>query len=359
MATDIEDRLKLDQRSAADFVLDLRKRWSDTMYPAIVEEARVTGTPSKNHVEAESMMKKLSLYPWFSHMERIQQKMMWRLACDVVLDNADALRKELSELPKSLVGSLDIDPEMKLPQYYTDIDIHMQPGSFYSDDLSGYIYQFGARIVMLRDNDGYKFHKLFAQTALPNIPEATRVVDFGCGFGKSTRPLPAKYPMAEVIGIDLAAPGLKLAHMQAEADKVAIQYLHGDVAKTELASYSCDVVTGTMLLHEMPTEHIKSVLSEALRILKPGGSFHFMEFQPTGDPIRDATVYEHAERNNEPFFRDLFALDCVAFVSALGMEDVKWNPFDERSEGLLVDKWPTRTDWHFPWAVLSARKAKA
>lgn len=357
MLTDIDDRLSLDQRAAADFVLSLRKRWSDSLYPAIVDEANASGQKMSDHVEAEAMMKNLSLYPWFSHIERAQQKMLWRLACDVVLANETDLLRDLESVPKASSGSLTLNPEMLLPEYYTAIDIHMQPGSFFSNDLSGFIYQFGARIVMLRDNDGYKFHNLFAQTALPDLPAATRVVDFGCGFGKSTAPLVARFPSAEVIGVDLAAPGLKLAHLHAETNGEAIQYRQADAANTGIESGTCDVVTGTMLLHEMPTEHIKAVLREAFRILKPGGSFHFLEFQPTGDPIRDATVYEHAERNNEPFFRELFATDTTGFATELGMGDVAWTAFDERSEGLRPEGWPKRRDWHFPWAVLSGRKS--
>lgn len=356
MLTDIEDRLSLDQRAAADFVLTLRKRWSDSLYPAIVAEARANGQKVADYVEAESMMKDLSLYPWFSHLERAQQKMLWRLASDVVLENESDLLQDLANVPAILFGSLTLNPELSLPDYYTAVDIHMQPGSFFSDDLSAFIYQFGARIVMLRDNDGYKFHSLFSQTALPDLPNATRIVDFGCGFGKSTAPLPAKYPSAEVIGLDLAAPGLKLAHMQAEADHSMIHYRQADAAETGIEPGTCDVVTGTMMLHEMPSDYIKSVLLEAFRILKPGGTFHFLEFAPTGDPIRDATVYGHAERNNEPFFRDLFATDTVAFSAALGMTGVSWTAFDERSKGLSPQGWPKRNDWHFPWAVLSGRK---
>lgn len=353
---DIEERLSLDQKAAADWVLSLRKRWADRLYPALVNEVRSAGVQVRDHDHASQIMQQLSTYPWFSHMERAQQKMLWRLACDVVLENEPELLKQLDNVETPTKGSLTLNPELEYPKYYQDIDIHMQPGNFFSDELSGFIYQFGARIVMLRDNDGYKFHNLFAKTALPEIPDATRVLDMACGFGKSTRPLVNKYPTAEIIGMDLAAPGLRLAHMQAEAEGVAIHYKQGDAAYSGLEAASCDVVTGTMYLHEMPHEHIVATIKEAARLLKPGGSLHFLEFQPTGDPVRDATVYEHAERNNEPFFRALFAVDLVALCKDLGLEDAKWTPFDERNEGLLKGHWPQRNEWHFPWCVLSARR---
>ena len=175
----------------------------------------------------------MALYPWFSHLERIGQKMMWRLGSDVVFRCSDELLEQINSASNKGPAGLELDPALELPHYYTETDIHMQPGSFYSNDLSGYVYQFGARIVMLRDNDGYKFHKLFAQTALPDLPAKPRVVDIACGFGKSTRPLVSRYPDAEVIGVDLAAPGLKLAHAEAVADGVQSNLSNKMVAKLD------------------------------------------------------------------------------------------------------------------------------
>jgi len=355
---DIEDRLSLDERSTVDFILELRKRWSDIVYPALVDEFASTGAPAESTEEAGDRLHELHLYPWFSHLERIQQKMMWRAAGDAIISRRDDLVDVLNAAPETTVGSLELDPEISLPQWYTEYDIHIQPGSFYSNDLSAFVYEFGARIVMLRDNDGYKFHTLFAQTALPDKPQATRVLDIGCGFGKSTRPLVTKYPTAEVIGMDLAGPGLRLAHVEAESLGLAISYRQVDGQNTGLESGTCDVVTGTMVLHEMPRLAIEQTLRESARLLKPGGELNFLEFMLTGDPFRDATIMELAERNNEPFFRHLFATDTIAVCEDAGLVDVQWRPFDERNLGVQPQGWGERPEWHFPWGVLSARKAE-
>lgn len=354
---DIEEMLTLDERSSADFILSLRKQWAATVYPAFIQEHEASGVKVNTPQEGEIKLKQLSLYSWFSHLERIGQKMMWRLGSDVVFRCSDELLTQINSVPTVGKGSLKLDEDLELPKWYTDTDIHMQPGSFYSNDLSGYVYQFGARIVMLRDNDGYKFHKLFAQTALPDLPKSARVVDIACGFGKSTRPLVSRYPDAEVIGVDLAAPGLKLAHAEAEAEGVNISFRQEDGRKVGLPDQSVDLVTGTMILHEMPQTAIIEAIEEAARLLKPGGVIRFLEFQPTGDPVRDATVYEHAERNNEPYFRALFATDLIEVCKKAGLADAKWVPFDERNDGLRPQGWPARSDWHFPWCVLQATKA--
>lgn len=353
---DIEEMLTLDERSSADFILSLRKQWAATVYPAFINEYESSGEQVSTPEEGERKLKKMALYPWFSHLERIGQKMMWRLGSDVVFRCSDELLSQINSVPAVGKGSLKLDPNLELPKWYTDTDIHMQPGSFYSNDLSGYVYQFGARIVMLRDNDGYKFHKLFANTALPDLPENARVVDIACGFGKSTRPLVSRYPGAEVIGVDLAAPGLKLAHAEAEAEGLPIHFRQEDGRKVDLPDSSVDLVTGTMILHEMPQAAIIETIEEAARLLKPGGVIRFLEFQPTGDPVRDATIYEHAERNNEPYFRDLFATDLIKVCHQLGLTDAKWVAFDERADGLRPQGWPQRSDWHFPWCVLQATK---
>ncbi|MFI9638656.1 class I SAM-dependent methyltransferase [Micromonospora sp. NPDC051925] len=356
---DVEDRLTLDERSAVDFVLGLRKRWADTVYPALTREYAATGAPATTIADAGRTLRDLPLYPWFSHLERVQQKMLWKAAGDAVLDRRAELTRQLTAVPAQPVGSLTLDPDLALPDWYTDYDIHIQPGGFCSDDMSAYVYEFGARIVMLRDNDGYKFHQLFTQTALPELPAATRVVDIGCGFGKSTRPLVSRYPSAQVIGLDLAAPGLRLAHAESEAAGLAVDYRQVDGRDTGIADASCDVVTGTMVLHEMPAAAIRETILEAARLLKPGGALRFLEFQLTGDPLRDATVYEHAERNNEPFFHALFGTDLLAICAEAGLTDAGWTPFDERRNGMQPEGWGDRAEWHFPWAVLSATRPEA
>lgn len=176
---DIDELLTLDERSSAQFILALRKRWADTVYPAFISEINASGIKVSSPQEGEIKLKQMSLYPWFSHLERIGQKMMWRLGSDVVMRCSDELLNQLESAPQRDNGSLQLDPNLELPKWYTDTDIHMQPGSFFSNDLSGYVYQFGARMVMLRDNDGFKFHKLFSTTALPDLPAKPRVVEIG------------------------------------------------------------------------------------------------------------------------------------------------------------------------------------
>lgn len=351
---------ELDDRAQLDFILAMRKRWSDTLYPALraeYEAAIAADDPPATATadQAISVVRQLPLYPWFSWMERGQQKMMWRAISDVVARRWPELRPQLEDVPASPLGSLTLDPDLVLPEWYTAFDIHLQPGGVWSDDPSAFVYEEGAKIVMLRENDEYLFHRLLVETALPDR-DFERIVDVGCGFGKSTRPFAEAYPDAEVWGLDLAAPCLKLAHVKAERLGKAIHFKHADSRATGFADASVDLVTGTMVLHEMPPVAVKETIAEAARILRPGGVMRFLEFAMTGDPFRDATVYEHGERNNEPFMPMLFDADTEGFCAAAGLKSARWIAFDERGGGANSGGWGDRDDWHFPWAVLAAEK---
>lgn len=228
---------RLDDRTAMDFVLTLRKRWADTLYPALEREydaaVAAAATAPSNGREAIPVLRGLPLYPWFSWVERGQQKMMWRTVSDAVAARWDELSAQLYEVPVATRGSLTLDEDLRLPDWYTDYDIHIQPGGVWSDDASAFVYEEGAQIVMLRENDEYTFHTLFAQTAVPT-GDYRRVVDLGCGFGKSTRPFVDIFPAAEVHGVDLSGPCVRLAHVTAERLRKPVHFRQADARATGL-----------------------------------------------------------------------------------------------------------------------------
>ena len=174
--------------------------------------------------------------------------------------------------------------------------------------MSAYVYEFGARIVMLRDNDGYKFHQLFTRTALPDRPPRPGSSTSAAASARAPARWPARTRPHRSSGSTWPRPDC--AWRTPRPRRPASPSTTGrPTPGTGLEDASCDVVTGTMVLHEMPAEAIRETIEEAARLLKPGGALRFLEFRLTGDPLRDATVYEHAERNNEPFFHALFGSD--------------------------------------------------
>ncbi|WP_306118921.1 MULTISPECIES: class I SAM-dependent methyltransferase [unclassified Roseitalea] len=343
-------------RADLDFVLAWRRRWADTLFPELDRQVRENvgdGLPA-DRKQAMSHVRAQPVHTWFGWSERASQKALWRAVSDAVANNPPIL------LPEEPAGSLTLDPDLELPQWYTEWDIHVQPGGVWRADESAYVYELGAKLVMMGDNDDYAFHRRFVETCAGDLDKPTRLVDMGCGFGKSTWPLKQAYPDAEVIGVDLAAPCLRLAHAKTEALGLAVHYRQGDVtANTGLEAGKADLVTATMLIHELPQPALRGFFAEAARLLKPGGRLRVLDFQFTGDPVRDTAVMDHGARNNEPFMPGMMASDTCQMARDAGFAQAGWVAFDERGTGRLDGaKWPKRAEWHFPWAVLEAEMAQ-
>jgi ubiquinone/menaquinone biosynthesis C-methylase UbiE len=350
-----------DDRAYLDFVLGLRTYWARGMYPSLKSDydaqvARASkGTP-RSAEEAAPLVELLPRYPFFGWIERGSQKMMWRRLEQVVEAQADDLRAALNAPIPDPIGRLELDPNLELPDYYTQTEFHIQPGGVWSGDENAFVYELGAKIVMLGENDEYLFHQLFVETAIPRR-EYRVILDLACGFGKSTRPLADAFPDAEVVGIDLSAPNLKLAHQQAEQRGKRITFSQRNAEATGYPDGSFDLVTATMFIHEIPMPSVRRAIVEAHRLLRPGGVLAFLDFAKTGDAFRDFMMVGHGARNNEPYMPHLFRTDVVGLCREAGFRNAELLPFDERGAGLLTDgRWPERAEWHFPWVVVRAER---
>jgi len=341
--------------AALDFVLALRRRWADTLYPHLRAEfdAAVPRSVAQDPAAIAASVHALPMYAWFAWLERASQKMLWRAVGDAVKNSRVGPDKRGRDFDPA---SVTLDPTLELPAWYTDWDIHIQPGGIWRAEGSALTYELGAKLVMLGENDDYRFHHLFVETAIPKRAYR-RIVDLGCGFGKSTWPFKRTFAQADVIGVDLAAPCLELAALRAAERGLAIEFRQANVVATGLGSGSADLVTSTMLVHEVPVDVLPQIFSESARVLAPGGLLRFLDFQRTGDLFRDLAMIEHGERNNEPYMPPMMSADLVAMARRAGLVHVRWTAFDERGAGRLdALAWPSRREWHFPWAVLEAEK---
>jgi ubiquinone/menaquinone biosynthesis C-methylase UbiE len=347
-------------RSRIDFVLGLRHHWANTLFRALRAQyvAAVAASPKRPRTgeEAAQVVEGLPLYRTFAWYERNIQKMMWRALTEACMAHREQLVAALNAPVPSPIGSLRLDPALTLPDYYTKTEFHIQPGGVWSDDLNAFVYELGAKVIFLGKNDDYAFHHLFTRTAVPE-GDYRDILDMGCGFGKSTRPFVDRFPNARVVGIDLSAPVLKLAHRQAEKMGKRIDFLQRVAEDTRFADASFDLVTATMVIHEQPMPIVRRTLAEAYRLLRPGGRLVILDYHRTGDPLRDFLMLGHARRNNEPYMGHILRVDTAALTREVGFKDVALLPFDERGTGPREDGgWPRRDDWHFPWVVLGGRK---
>ncbi len=93
----------------------------------------------------------------------------------------------------------------------------------------------------------------------------TSILDVGCGGGSFTEKLAAKFPSADVLGIDLESEAIALAK-EKEGDN-----LHFQVQEKKELPYpdgAFDLVTATLVCHHMTDEELVLFLKEAARVAR-------------------------------------------------------------------------------------------
>lgn len=114
----------------------------------------------------------------------------------------------------------------------------------------------------------------FCQLALQDLeitPEM-QVLDLCCGGGEATRFLVAR--SANVVGLDASPAAIEQAMQKVPEAK----YVQGWAEAMPFGNDQFDLVHASVALHEMRPVQLWRVLQEVHRILKPGGTFTFVDF---------------------------------------------------------------------------------
>jgi len=343
------------------FLLAAKKWWTADLYEHLHRQYLAeAGAKADRHDVADvaEILEDTTEYRYFAWLERHLQRMKYSGAYGLAryYDQArDAVLPPLDEVEQKS-DLLELRPDLPLPRYYTGVDIHQHPGGVWSDDVAGLVYEHGARTTTPMLGSAHadlhtRFTELVGKTMTP-----TRILDLGCGFGKSTQPFYAAFPQAQVEAIDLSGPCLRLAAHTAEAAGARnVRYRQRDAVDTGYSPESFDLVTSTMLLHETPPAPLETIIEEAARVLEPGGRMIHLDFHHVPDAFRRFMFYGHGRRNNEPYMQPLAEVDLQKLLKRHGFEDVTIEPFSE-AEGLGVHR---KDVWRLPWTVISARKSRA
>mmetsp|Transcript_30681 Transcript_30681/g.72416 ORF Transcript_30681/g.72416 Transcript_30681/m.72416 type:complete len:396 (-) Transcript_30681:7-1194(-) len=199
------------------------------------------------------------------------------------------------------------------------------------------------------------------------VPEGGAMVDLGCSSGISTRRLAANWPgAASVLGLDLSphflAVGRRLTAL-GRAEEAAgdagggwrwindwrgytdarVELRLADIGATGLPSGSVDVVSLSMVIHELPPAATRQVATEALRLLRPGGQLWIteMDFQtPAFMKLRANPLLFSLLRSTEPYL-DVYAdymPTLPAELSELGFSTVRLAAATGRHFALVATK---------------------
>jgi SAM-dependent methyltransferase len=143
------------------------------------------------------------------------------------------------------------------------------------------------------------------------------ILDIGTGNGMLAIKLTQTYPQTQVIGLDYWGKNWEyskaVCEENAQLAQVAeyVHFVQGDAAALEFEDATFDAVVSNLTFHEVRSAANKrDVVLEALRVLKPGGSFAFMDY------FYDSHYYGPA-------------LEFEAFLHSLGLARLALKPLPE------------------------------
>lgn len=99
------------------------------------------------------------------------------------------------------------------------------------------------------------------------------VVEIGFGSGLNVPYYPPS--VTRVAAIEPADTGWRLARKRLDAAKVPVERVGLDGQSLPLPDHGCDTAVSTWTLCTIPD--VEQALQEVRRVLKPGGTFHFVE----------------------------------------------------------------------------------
>lgn len=308
----------VDAASYVDFTVGLRgfglRELNNAMKQHVAEK-----TAERDFVEMKEFRQAIDPIAPVAFRNRVlrsQQEMTWARIRDSLYEREEALKKELDEAESKGPGSVTYDPNFQYPAYYTDHDIHLQPGSYEGDPLAGYIYHYGTDVFYA----GRNHNNAAKQQAVNNVPipedgKIDNILDLACSIGQSTTAFKNRFPESRVVGADIAAPMVRYAHKRAVGLGSNVDFYQASADDLPFENDSFDLVYVNILFHEIPRDVAEKAVQEAHRVLRPGGLYvvsDFTNWEPNaplgaGDYHRDIDSRYNGEPFASPFVYSDFA----------------------------------------------------
>lgn len=303
-----------------DFLLGPGANFEPRLDALLAQEQARRGTPLQDVEQIRAFLEARPSMGLRNRLTRTQQEMKWQAIARSFDAQRAALAAELAAHDARGPGRLELDPAFAMPDY-AQVDFHLQPGSYWQDELSGFLYHYGTKVFFRGDNDHDELHaKLVARVPAPADGRVARVLDLACSVGQSTTAFKARYPQAEITGIDYSAPMLRVAHRRAVMLGSDVTFAQRLIEATHYPAAQFDIVFAFIVFHELPLRIIHETVREAARVTRPGGVFAVYDFTDTAaqSPFQRYHRWWDARHNGEPYSQDFCDCDFDAILAEHG-----------------------------------------
>ena len=320
-------RLNREHQARLDLVEGLKAFVAGSIMPQLREnfdDWRATTKPSETQLRDNDFMKNRldtdPLYQTSRGLQRLSQEAMWREVIFGLNRNKPEMEATMNA-EYTAPGSLKLDPAIPMPDYYDNTEFHLQPGNFHKSTIAGPTYEVGvATYTMHRYGKAGDEMGRALRNVLPEKP-IKRALYLGCGPAYKAYPIMDALPDAEHWGVDLATPMLKFARQRAVKNGKPMHFQQMNAEDMRFPDDHFDLVYCMLLLHEVPTKAIQNIVSEAARVLAPGGVMANLELPSYSslDPLSAFLMDWDTEHNGEPFWRDYHEMDLIKTYEDAGL----------------------------------------
>ncbi|HEY4415680.1 MAG TPA: class I SAM-dependent methyltransferase [Verrucomicrobiae bacterium] len=165
--------------------------------------------------------------------------------------------------------------------------------------------------------------ELIASTAAKLHPQATAILDIGCGAGNYTLKLlsklsvPAVQPAIDTTLMDLSRPMLDRAVVRvSQATSGLVTAWQGDIRELNLGTGTFDVILAAAVLHHLRDEsEWQAVFAKIFQALRPGGSFWISDLIEHSHPHVQALMWERYGDYLKTFKDDAYREAVFAYIA--------------------------------------------
>jgi tRNA (cmo5U34)-methyltransferase len=136
--------------------------------------------------------------------------------------------------------------------------------------------------------------ELITAAAARIIPEATTILDVGCGAGNYTLKMLQKLPGLACTLVDLSMPMLKKAEERVrEVTPATVQILQGDIRTLVLPNQHFDIILAGAVLHHLRDDNDwETTFQKLFNLLKPGGCLMISDLVIQDAPELHSLIWE-------------------------------------------------------------------
>jgi ubiquinone/menaquinone biosynthesis C-methylase UbiE len=295
----------------------------------VLEAAQRCGADA-DEAELERRLRGEPAYELYAWLERHSQQLKYYGRGGLVRfmeAHGEQARQMLEAAARVHPERLRLVPDFEVPAYVRDVDTHQHKGGLFGSAAAALAYEASSTGFSFSLFDSRSPMQAYSDAALKLLNSSTgedcRIVDLGCTIGGSSRALKRALPKAEVIGYDVCAPVLALAHLRSMEQGLEVFYRQGSAESFDCEPSSVDLVASHWLFHEMPPAAIRASLAHSFEVLKPGGGLiiYDMYLRP-GGALGKLLHAGYSARNNEPYAHCYAEMDIVAELEKAGFDEV-------------------------------------